>query len=127
MNIDLGNLTFGQFFAALLIVALIDWAFAVASAVANGSFTLALIADVIRSHVLMRVFPIAATAFIALAVPQAQSAHDVIWLAAVGMLALYMAQTLGSIAASVQSVRQPFTNEPVPPPDAAPAPPLTGG
>lgn len=111
---DLTNLSLSSFLGLLLLVAAFDVVTAYVVSAAKGTFSLGAVAIYLQSHVLLRVFPIFATAVLGHGIPQLGiPAIPAASLAAVAFATTYILET-------VASIRGTF-GDPVRPTDADPA------
>lgn len=99
--LNLSDITWQRFFLVAFTVAGVDFVVSVLAAVTPPNyFDWAKVAQVLDTHILKRVIPITALAFIALSFP-AGPQHDLLWVGASGALALYVGETVKSIASSI--------------------------
>lgn len=109
---DLTTLSLASFLGLLLLVAAIDVATAIVLAVAHGTFSADVVMGYIRTHVLMRIFPIFGLALLGhgitkLGIPAIAPA----WAAAIASFLGYIVETVGSL-------RDSFSTNATPPPAA---------
>jgi hypothetical protein len=100
VEIDLTQITLGQFIIVLGSVAIVDVGVGILAAITAGTFSPAHVADFIKTHVLYRVFPIASLAFLSLSVPEVSEGTSMLWIMACGSLAAYLVETVGSVRES---------------------------
>ena len=94
---DLTNLPLTSIIALLLALAAADVIFAVVVAVAKGNFDAAIVADFLRTHILLRVAPNTALALFGHGFGELIPMIPAAGLAATASLALYAVEVLGSI------------------------------
>ena len=95
---DLTTLSLASFMGLLLLVAGVDTAAGVVVALIRNTFSADKVLEYLRSHVLLRVFPIFALALIGHGIPQlAVPAIAPAWAAAVLSFTAYIVETIGSL------------------------------
>lgn len=110
---DLTNLSLVAFFGLLLLVAAIDTGTAIVLSLIRGTFSTAYVMQYLRTHVLLRVFPIFGLALVGHGIAQLSiPAIAAAWAAAVASLVGYIVETIGSL-------RDSFTASTPPPPAPA--------
>lgn len=116
--LDLSAITLQQLIGLTVLVTAIDVLGGIALAIVHGTFSLAYVAVWLQSHVLPRVFPIVALAFIGHGFPEDGSIVPAIPFAfglAIAGLTAYVLETIASL-------RDSFTAKAPPPTDESPVP-----
>jgi hypothetical protein len=98
VNIDLSNITLYQLLLVTLAVAALDTLSGIFGAIQHGTFTLDLVAEYLKSHVLERVFPIIGLALLSQTIPGAGAS---IWAIALVGLGTYIAETVASVSSNI--------------------------
>jgi len=114
---DFANLPITALATYLVLIAAADTLAAIVLSVVHGNFSATYVADYLRTHVLLRVFPIAALGILghgikSLGVPEIPAVS----LFATGGLAAYLVETIGSIRDSFTSTN-PAPTPPTPTPE----------
>lgn len=105
---DLTGLSLVSFFGLLLLVAAIDTGTAIVVALIRNTFSSAAVLEYLRTHVLLRIFPIFALAIVGHGIPAlGVPAISVAWLAAAASLVGYIVETVGSLRDTFQSPPPP--------------------
>lgn len=99
MSIDLNGITWSQMLLITLVVAAVDTLSGIFGAIAKGTFSLSVVADYIRTHVLQRVFPIVGLSFISQTLPG--TTGTAVWAVCLLSLAAYVAETISSVSTNV--------------------------
>jgi hypothetical protein len=100
VTIDLTGISLSQFVVVLVCVGGIDLVSGVLSALVNKTFDWTKLPAFVEQHALKFWLPIGGTAFIAWSLPDIGSsptAHQVVFTAAIGLLVLYVLDTLQSL------------------------------
>jgi hypothetical protein len=102
-QLDLTSLTWQQFALVGIVTALVDWGWATIQAIRPpNQFSLKLALNVLYTHVLLVVAPIAGLAALAWSFPADSLAHGGLYAAAAGFLALYVGATVKSLIETKQ-------------------------
>ena len=107
---DLTSLSLVSFFAFLLLVAAIDTGTAIVLALVRGTFSTAYVMTYLRTHVLLRVFPIFGLALVGHGIAQLSiPAVAAAWAAAGASLVGYIVETIGSLRDSFATSTPPIS------------------
>jgi hypothetical protein len=107
MNLDLTGISWSQLLIAAVVVAIIDTVTGVLGAIAGGTFSAAFLPEFLSSHVLNRVLPIAAAAYLGGVVLAGTSGGQVIFGTALTGLGAYIIATFPSVGANLGAVNLP--------------------
>jgi hypothetical protein len=114
---DFSNLSLTALCTLLVLTAFFDVAWNIVLAIVHGDFSASYVADFIRSHVLLRVFPIAGLGILGHGIPTADvPSIPPLTLAATGALAAYVVETAWSMVQALNDTR-PVPSPPTPTPE----------
>lgn len=103
MSFDLSGITIAQVIIVTLVLTFLDFIGGVLPAVISRTFSAALVAAFLETHVLKRVFPIVGLLLISTSLGATTSAGQAVWALAILGVATYLAETVKSLSASLPS------------------------